>query len=895
MITGIKNPIVGKEEFYLFSDPFDTFNVSNATFVWNIWKKNKNGSWINITQKPEKMGQKVSFKFGEKVIGVEFKLEVYKATKKPLSNEFKEILADEILVIPRSAKTAKIDKVILFSQGARDPNKASYKDFLIARAYCIGMFNQEVEFRLWEDDAPGGGHNAAINKNNQFPQVFKATVDHKGIAEVKISLSANEKVLKAIANKYLMKGDADEGANHEFYVTASYNGKIQKASQVNVDVANPDYKAKPKQNSPKFPATTDSKSKKQPDPKGKITDAYFVNDKNQKLYRVPIDYHVKVQILSTGMKDRFIQYVVWEEDLNFFEIADSHDEIYRSGRIKIGGDVITTDGFKITEPLFKKGVSKMPGDTDNKSQNYFLEIIIFGSEAESSKFGLDDKVGQKMEVVRSAAVVNGKKPVETNTTCICKEQYKDLVWGGKVSCDFRKKVVEIAKNLGLPQKNYEGANWLMTIMALESAYSFSPKCGTFGKNPDESSKYKYVGLIQFGKAAAEEVGTTRTHLMSLTAEKQLDYVEKHYKKKQFKNLLNNRTALYLAVNYPNATIHASEKDYVVYDSTKDAYDDNPMFKRESHEFWIDKKGKKNYHEGKEGKSFVWEFEEALKEVEDLGKSHKTKTFTCGVSSTQNDKINAKDIVTYHIFHDGKIEKHIPKTIKPGYEKKYKYVYHDSKNGEHEICLADWHTTKEKGVGQVYKTKPTHSKVISDKNVSEGNTSRRVKYENGDIAEYGSHPRKGIIWLLYKAGKSDVELLRMPDNLNYKKDNVSISYSFTGTQRRYTGVHAFAGFIGYLAKSGLKLQTSGSCFSEGSSFPSQEHCNGRSVDTYYLKVVENDQKVIDSAIFFHFTEVLTGEDSYCKKLKRAGNGGTLHNSHLHSGNFDSSIIKIIKEK
>ena len=462
------------------------------------------------------MGQKVSFKFGEKVIGVEFKLQVYKEKKKPLSNEFKEILADEILVIPRSAKTAKIDKVILFNKGAKNPNKASYADTLVARAYCIGMFNQEVEFRLWEDDASGGGHDATTNKNNQLPQVFKANVDQKGIAEVKISLSSNEKVLKAIANKYLMSGDKNEGANHEFYVTASYNGKIQKASQVNVDVANPDYKAKPKQNSPKFPATTNSKSKKQPDSKGKITDAYFVNDKNQKLSRVPIDYHVKVQILSTGMKDRFIQYVVWEEDLNFFEIADSHDEIYRSGRIKIGGDVITTDGFKITEPLFKKGISKMPGDTDNKSQNYFLEIIIFGSEAESSKFGLDDKVGQKMEVVRSAAVVNGKKPAETNTTCICKEQYKDLIWGGKVSCDFRKKVVEICTELW-PAKPMEMANGLMAVMNVETSGSFKaqqvegwrsvkdPKemsIKDFWKNQKRTSS-SAVGLIQFTQDALQ--------------------------------------------------------------------------------------------------------------------------------------------------------------------------------------------------------------------------------------------------------------------------------------------------------------------------------------------------------------------------------------------------------
>lgn len=92
-----------------------------------------------------------------------------------------------------------------------------------------------------------------------------------------------------------------------------------------------------------------------------------------------------------------------------------------------------------------------------------------------------------------------------------------------------------------------------------------------------------------------------------------------------------------------------------------------------------------------------------------------------------------------------------------------------------------------------------------------------------------------------------------------------------------------------------MKTSGSCFSEGSSFPSQEHCNGRSVDSLYLGSVEQDQKIIDSAIFFHFTEVLTGINEYCKKLKNAGNGGALHNSHLHSGNFNNGSVKIINEK
>ncbi len=896
-IIGNQNPMVGKTYPYEIQPSGLSFGLKGE-YEWHLYKKQKNGAWKDITNQP-KTGEKVTYNFGEIALGIEFQMKVYETKKGilPGLSTTKELVAS-IILIPTSNKVSKIDKVVLFNREGTNVNKASYRDTLVAQAHCIAMFNKEIEFHLWEDDAPGKGHDPVINKNNRHTRSYKARVNEKGIAEVQIPLMSDEKILRQIANQFMMRGDKNEGAHHEYYVTATYSGKIQGASQVNVDVANPDYKGQPQNNpkpkpqpqkdTPKFPSGQGG-APKQSDPKGNIIEAVFIDDTGKELSKVAVGDKVRVRIHSKNMVGKHIQYVVWEYD------TTSNDEVYRSGNIKIPADVCDTSGFVISKDIFGKGIDSRIGDPDANKQNYFIEIISKELSAESQKFGVNSEGLMEVEKVKSAAGVQKTEKPEKQGSCICQEQYKDLVWGGKVSCEFRKKVIQIAKNLELPQKNYEGANWLMTIMALESAYSFSPKCGTFGKNPDENSKYKYIGLIQFGKAAAEEIGTTRTHLMSLTAEQQLDYVEKHFKKKIYQNLLKNRTALYLAVNYPNSTSHASERNYVVYDNTKDAYDDNPMFKRETHEFWIDKAGKKQYYKGKEGKSYVWEFEEALKEVEELGQSNKTKTFTCDNNSTKNDNISAKDIVTYHIYHDNKIEKHIPKKIKEGNETKYKYVYHDSKGNEHEITTVDWHTTREKGVGQVYKTKPTHAKVLSDQNVSEGNTSRRVKYENGDIAEYGTHPKKGIIWLLYKAGKNNVELIKMPDSLNYKKDGVYIAYSFSKTQRRYTGADSFAGFIGYLAKSGYKLTTTGSCFSEGSSFPSQEHCNGRSVDTLYLSIVEQDQKVIDSAIFFHFTEVLKGVNAYCQKLKRAGNGGSLHNSHLHSGNFNSSVIKTIKEK
>ena len=137
----------------------------------------------------------------------------------------------------------------------------------------------------------------------------------------------------------------------------------------------------------------------------------------------------------------------------------------------------------------------------------------------------------------------------------------------------------------------------------------------------------------------------------------------------------------------------------------------------------------------------------------------------------------QSIITYHIYYDGRIEKHIPKEIAEEFKQKYKYVYHDEKGNEHEVCVAEWHTIKEKEIGVFYSAKPTHSEIISDENVSEGKTSQRVRYKNGDIAEYGTHPTKGKTWILYKAKNNEVELLKMPDSLDYKKDKVFINYIF----------------------------------------------------------------------------------------------------------------------
>ncbi|WP_336703289.1 hypothetical protein [Chryseobacterium indologenes] len=420
-IAGDQNPRVGTTCSYEIRHSGLSF-VLNGDYEWYIYKKQKNGSWKDITGKP-KTGEKVTYKFGEIALGIEFLMKVYEIKKGllpglPSTRE----LAGSLIIVPISNKIPKIDKVVLFNRGSRDFNTASYLDTLIAQAHCIAMFNKEIEFHLWEDDAPGKGHDASINKNNRQTRSYKARVNEKGIAEVSIPLMSDEKILRHMANQFLMKGDRNEGANHEYYITATYSGKIQGASQVNVDVANPDYKGQPQnqpkpkpqpeKHTPKFPAGQGG-GLKQPDPKGNIIEAVFIDDTGKELSKVAVSDKVRVRIHSKNMVGKHIQYVIWESDSVF------HDEVYRSRMIKIPADICDTSGFIITKDIFQKGTGSPTGGPDSYIQNYFIEIISKDLSAESQKFGVNSDGLMEVEKVKSAVGVQkqqSEKPKDGKCT-----------------------------------------------------------------------------------------------------------------------------------------------------------------------------------------------------------------------------------------------------------------------------------------------------------------------------------------------------------------------------------------------------------------------------------------------------------------------------------------------
>ena len=287
------------------------------------------------------------------------------------------------------------------------------------------------------------------------------------------------------------------------------------------------------------------------------------------------------------------------------------------------------------------------------------------------------------------------------------------------------------------------------------------------------------------------------------------------------------------------------------------------------------------------------------------------------------------IVTYHIYHDGKIEKHIPQEISKGYEQKYKYVYHDQNSNEHEICICDWHTIKKKqsdSSANNLKTNSnessywTHSPILSNNKVSDGNTTRRVFYENGDVAEFGSHGTKGTIWRLFRATANDTELVKIPDSLNKQFDNFKIKYSFIDSQRRYANPGLFAAMLGSIAVYNKSVTTTGSAFKWGSCFPSINHINGMSIDFTYesykgYKTVEingkktrerdyhphtsqqyKDDEAFLNAMRLFFEKILVGKNVHFeefRKLKGVVNGGGLHDGHFHA-EFSLTKIKEIEE-
>lgn len=270
-------------------------------------------------------------------------------------------------------------------------------------------------------------------------------------------------------------------------------------------------------------------------------------------------------------------------------------------------------------------------------------------------------------------------------------------------------------------------------------------------------------------------------------------------------------------------------------------------------------------------------EEELKGVSNL---HIKKGFLkeFGYDCCTKVVFNAKDVVTYRIYHDGRIEKHIPKVIKEGYEKKYMYVYHDEKNIEHILGTFNFKITKEMNKGNI-------------------------------------------------VGKKDIELIDVREFNGYNANGVKLKFLTLNTDsgRYFINPDCYAGLLGAMAKMNVDyLGFNGFSDYLGQSVGgSSSHLNGEKGDLRYLSKNRKGEATLLQDIHFDvdnqnnfnntlylygwgITEKLYSEEfkynnelkyklNHTKHMKKEGKGGYRHHHHIHLTGFDFKKINKVNEK
>jgi len=214
-----------------------------------------------------------------------------------------------------------------------------------------------------------------------------------------------------------------------------------------------------------------------------------------------------------------------------------------------------------------KPKSKAPADTKGKSKKEEKGVI---ETVSGAIYDWGESVFKVKPIVMpdAAEVVNSflklftpdeKDKKEEKGVCVCKEN--NFYWSDKLTCDERKKVLEVCANLWGEDKKKDKASELMSIMHLETGSTFKPSA-------DNGAGFS--GLIQFSDAAAKGLGTTRGKLKAMTFIDQMTFVQDYFKKK--KDQLNTMADLYLLVLKPNAVGNGSNPKYVLFDESIDVPD-----------------------------------------------------------------------------------------------------------------------------------------------------------------------------------------------------------------------------------------------------------------------------------------------------------------------------------
>ncbi|KAF2081879.1 DUF5675 family protein [Flavobacterium sharifuzzamanii] len=229
-IYGNPNPVIGIKEYYSIHDFFSSSAPSkfieplqktpDENIKWSVWIL-LGKEWVKMT-KNNKTGATVDYTFTQvslKRKGIRMLVDA-NGEKAVLDIKTKENAESKILQVE-----------ILDSNGKKPTKLFSYGETITARVHCLNMEKFRINVTLWEND--GGKKDLSdISIETKEANVLN------GIADVKFTFDPSKVWL---ANAKTAPNESNEGAFHEYYVTAEFYKKVSKPTQ-DINVINPDYK-----------------------------------------------------------------------------------------------------------------------------------------------------------------------------------------------------------------------------------------------------------------------------------------------------------------------------------------------------------------------------------------------------------------------------------------------------------------------------------------------------------------------------------------------------------------------------------------------------------------------------------------------------------------------------
>ncbi len=265
-------------------------------------------------------------------------------------------------------------------------------------------------------------------------------------------------------------------------------------------------------------------------------------------------------------------------------------------------------------------------------------------------------------------------------------------------------------------------------------------------------------------------------------------------------------------------------------------------------------------------------------------------------------------IEFHVFQDGcvKITDNKDLSLLDLNSEQIHYVYFEENGTRHDVASMDVLLINKMAKGVNVSNSPIPSGYtlpVIDYTSYNVNADYSYIYPNGDVITIGESGTNDPNYKVkYRPNGKKTFIVHLLE-LNFSA--LSLAFTYSGTRRRYCRPEVTAAFIGALVDVGafsdanittvpFNMISTGSCFENGTSFPSLEHNNGNAIDTLYhnnnslltnTEELARDQAFVDAISKFGATKILRGSPNhYSAGLTIATNGGAIHNTHLHSGNI-----------